>query len=283
MTHLDSHMERALAGNASDSELAELKEHTRTCAACAALLELGPQVASRVSETPANAERDERMVQRALSAAPHRPAARRTATIVGLSLAAILLGSGAAAQYLGVTLPWSSTETASEPAPVVAVTPQPPRPPSVKRQPVIADKVPKAPESKPETIRQPKATAPPQTPSSLFSEANQLRRSGQDAQAIAAYRRLQRTFPGSHEALLSHATLGSLLLSRGDGQGALAQFNRYVARGGPVLEEALAGRARALASLGDRAGELRAWQTLLKRFPGSVHAAKAQTRIKELR
>ena len=125
--------------------------------------------------------------------------------------------------------------------------------------------------------------APTESASDLFSAANQLRRRGQDAQAISAYRRLQQAYPQSGEATLSLATLGALLLQRGDAKGALSQFDGYVARGGAVLEEALAGRARALGQLGDRPGEAQAWQTLLDRFPSSVHAARARARLAELR
>jgi TolA-binding protein len=285
--HLDGHLERALAGNASDAVLSELREHAKACAACAALLELGPPLASRISETRRDDVRDQRVVARALAVGPRLGRSRRVMAAVGLSAAALLLGSLATADYLGVRLPWRSHANEApaakgQPAAVGVPNAVPNNPPEVTA--AARDEQSPAIENKPKDPAVPRAMeAPTESASELFSAANQLRRHGQDVQAISAYRRLQQAYPQSGEATLSFATLGALLLQRGDARGALTQFDSYVARGGPVLEEALAGRARALGQLGDQTGEVQAWRSLLDRFPSSVHAARAQARLTELR
>lgn len=285
--HLDGHLERALAGNASEAVQSELREHAKACAACAALLELGPHLASRITETRKDDVRDQRTVARALAAGPRLGRSRRIGAAVGLSAAALLLGSLAAADYLGVRLPWVSHKTEApvvngRPAAVGVADPVPNTPPEAKA--AALDEQTPAIESKPKDPTVSRVMeVPAESASELFSAANQLRLRGQDGQAISAYHRLQQAFPQSGEATLSFATLGALLLQRGDARGALAQFDGYVARGGPVLEEALAGRARALGQLGDRTGEAQAWRTLLDRFPSSVHAARARARLAELR
>ncbi len=284
--HLDGLLERALADKATDAELGVLHEHTKNCAACAALLELGPQLAARLVEPKPDSERDQRAVARALAARPRHARSRRATAVVGLSAAAVLFGSLAAAQYLGVLLPRPATTTMG-----TSLKGPPPAPgaggPARKALPAPAPDEPgqaAAPEPIPSEPAARGATEEPnESASELFSEGNQLRRNGRDALAIEAYRRLQQAYPQSGEATLSYATLGALLLQRGDAKGALAQFDGYVARGGPVLEEALAGRARALGQLGDRTREAQAWKRLLDRFPRSVHAARARARLAELR
>lgn len=122
----------------------------------------------------------------------------------------------------------------------------------------------------------------PVTAEELFSSANRARRAGQNARAIAMFQQLQRRFPSSAEARLSRLSLGRVWLAQGRAQPALEQFESYLASGGPLTEEALLGKARALAAL-ERFGEERAaWQTLLQRFPSSVYEAQAEQRLHQL-
>jgi TolA-binding protein len=123
------------------------------------------------------------------------------------------------------------------------------------------------------------------TAESLFSRANQARRRGDDAGAIRLYRELRDRFPESRESAVAGPILGQLLLDKGSAEGALSEFDRYLDRdrGGTVTEEALVGRANALMRLGKRAEERAAWQTLLDRYPGTVHAGRARQRLAELR
>jgi TolA-binding protein len=96
------------------------------------------------------------------------------------------------------------------------------------------------------------------------------------------FQQLQRQFPSSAEAQLSRLSLGRVWLAQGRAQQALEQFSGYLASGGPLTEEALLGKARALAALG-RFGEERAvWQTLQRRFPNSVYQAQAEQRLRQL-
>jgi tetratricopeptide (TPR) repeat protein len=122
-----------------------------------------------------------------------------------------------------------------------------------------------------------------ETAAALFSRANDLRRIGRDDQAIQTYRKLQRLFAGTPQAEQSYATLGLLLLEHFSADEALTQFDRYLAGEGLVTEDVLVGRALALQRLGRTHEERATWETLLHRFPSSVHATRAKTRIAELR
>lgn len=117
------------------------------------------------------------------------------------------------------------------------------------------------------------------TPAALFSAANAARRAGRQDRAIALYLELQRTHPSSAEASLSHVSLGRLLVVRRELRGAVAQFSTYLRSGGPLEEEALLGKAQALAALGQREDARAAWRTLLERYPRSIYAAEARERL----
>jgi TolA-binding protein len=117
------------------------------------------------------------------------------------------------------------------------------------------------------------------TPGAVFSAANAARRVGRQDRAIALYLELQRKYPSSAEASLSHVSLGRLLLSGHQLQAALQQFSTYLRGGGPLEEEALLGKAQTLAALGRRQEEGAAWRALLARYPHSVYAAEARERI----
>ncbi len=119
----------------------------------------------------------------------------------------------------------------------------------------------------------------------LFARANDARRANETKRAIALYEELQERFPETREASTSRVALGRLLLDRtGDPARARALFGGYLARepSGPLAEEARAGRALAAMRLGDREAERAAWNELLERHPGSVHAERARQRLSEL-
>jgi TolA-binding protein len=119
---------------------------------------------------------------------------------------------------------------------------------------------------------------------SLLRQATDARRTGARDRAVELYRRLERDFPGSPEAVLAAVPLGRLLLETGYPRAALAALDGYLgaARGGTLIPEALYGRARALAELGDRAEERKTWQRLCADFPGSVYAPLGRRRLVEL-
>jgi tetratricopeptide (TPR) repeat protein len=133
-----------------------------------------------------------------------------------------------------------------------------------------------------EPAPRPAAARPTVTAAALFERAGTLRREGRADAAIAAYRRLQATFPDARETALSFALAGQLLLERGRAKEALAQFDRHPKAGGDVGEEALVGRADALERLGRNADAVAAWKNLLERHPGSIYAARARARLAQL-
>jgi hypothetical protein len=122
-------------------------------------------------------------------------------------------------------------------------------------------------------------------PSALLRQASEARRTGDAERAIGFYRRLQRNFPRSPEAMLSAVSLGGLLLDRRLPRAALTQFDAYLgaSKGGVLIPEALYGRGRALAALGDRPEERRSWERLLADFPDSAYGPFARRRLQELR
>lgn len=123
------------------------------------------------------------------------------------------------------------------------------------------------------------------TPAALMAAAGRARRSGDIERASRFYRRLQRDFPQTAEAELSHVSLGKLLADAGDARGGLLELEAYLARlpEGPLAPEAWfeVGRLRAL--LGDAIGARGAWQTLVQRFSASPYARLARVRLQRER
>jgi TolA-binding protein len=131
--------------------------------------------------------------------------------------------------------------------------------------------------------------APPPSASSasatlLLQQATEARQRDDRARAAELYRRLQREFPASAEAVLSAVSLGGLLLEDGLPRAALTEFDGYLAKahGGALIPEALYGRARALGRLGDRAEERQTWTRLCVDFPDSAYASLGRHRLAEI-
>lgn len=237
-----------------------------------------------------DAARDEHAVQFVAASLRRNKGRRRSRYFVGLAAAALLFAGAAGANYTrGVTylrehqwLPHASIDKVDKGekqpanrAPAAVSTMSPPEPlPALDTTADLGVETPPARSAAPSSANE--------TAAQLFSEANDLRRSGKENQAISAYGTLQRLFPGSPESVLSYATLGSLLLEHGRAQEALGQFDHYLKTGGPLMEDVLAGRAGALKTLGRARDERRAWETLLQRYPSSVYAARAKARLSEL-
>jgi TolA-binding protein len=117
----------------------------------------------------------------------------------------------------------------------------------------------------------------------LFADANRARRDGNADRAVSLYRSLQSRYPASSESGLSRALVAQLLLDRGNPEAALAGFDRYLADGAPALgAEALVGRARALEQLKRTTQAAAAWRDVQSRFPGSIHARLAASRLASL-
>lgn len=116
-------------------------------------------------------------------------------------------------------------------------------------------------------------------PSRLFAHANELRRQGDGAGAIAAYQRLCELYPSSVEAEDAKLLLGNLLLGQRAPRAALQSFEDYGA--GALSLEASWGRAQALRKL-ESPDERGALERLLRDFPGSPYTKAAQKRLQEL-
>jgi tetratricopeptide (TPR) repeat protein len=134
----------------------------------------------------------------------------------------------------------------------------------------------------PEAVQEAVPVTIPATASELLTEAIAARRENRSNDARAAYSTLINQYPASPEAVLSFVALGRLELDAAQAQAALELFDRYLASPGPLEEEALAGKARALMLLSRSADESAAWQRLLERFPSSIHEQRARQRLTEL-
>ena len=126
---------------------------------------------------------------------------------------------------------------------------------------------------------------PPASAARLFAAVSQARRAGWLSEADQAYSQLVDRFAGSREERTASVLLGQLTLERGHLANALARFDSYLGTDpdGALAEEARLGRALALEQLGERDDARRAWQELLAKHPGSVHAGRARTRLESLR
>jgi TolA-binding protein len=134
-----------------------------------------------------------------------------------------------------------------------------------------------------DTVTPPMGAAEPGTNAgTLFRQANTARRIGHLDRAIALLQALQQNYPGSPEALISHVSLGKLYMTRGAAAAAAQEFSAYLSSGGPLSEEALLGRAQALAALGRNGEERQTWELLLARYPHSVYAGQARERVRAL-
>ena len=132
--------------------------------------------------------------------------------------------------------------------------------------------------------RAPVPTPPdPREAATLFSQANEARRRGDLDRAVTLYRDLERRFPDADEAKVARATVGRLLLERGDAESALDRFDAYLSKSRGVLtEDAMVGRAESLRRLGRARDEAAAWNALLAKYPDSAHASRARARLSEL-
>ena len=119
------------------------------------------------------------------------------------------------------------------------------------------------------------------TAEQLLQRATQARRGGDTKDAARLFRRLQRDYPGSREARLSLVAFGTMLLEQGQAKAALDQFNRYLGSSSvaPLTAEALYGKGRALAQLGQGDEEQRTWRRLVNEYPKSPYASHAKRRL----
>jgi len=283
---------RARRDGLSADEGRELAAHLATCAPCRMSAALG----RALGPLPAPDDEDEALARRlvarqlgddtaALGRVVALPVRARRWRTLALAASLVLMASAASAAYWTVHVK-AARRAAAERA---AWTP-PPQAAAPPRAPAAAVQV--LPVPAPEEKPAPPATIParpraPQTaaldPEALFRNANEARRARRTDEAARGYRALQARFPASREAVLSHLSLGNLLLSQSASVEALAQFQAYLRSNGVELaEEALLGEARALAALGRADDERAVWRALEERFPGSEYAWRARQRLREL-
>lgn len=122
-------------------------------------------------------------------------------------------------------------------------------------------------------------TTEARTPGQLLAEARSALKRGDTGAALSSYRHLQKTYPGSAEAATVLVTVGKLELRQNAPASALAAFDSYLRRGGPLRPEALAGRIRALRALGRTADERRAIESYLSSYPKGFEAISLKKRL----
>lgn len=277
----DALLAQARAGTLSSEDRARLDAHLGRCDACRVTLDVGKAFDASLGARAGDDEIARRIADR-LVVPPRR---RRSALLFAAALV-LVSGSVAAANAPAV---WRAVVhmvewVAPVPDPVVTAPP-----PEAKLAPTaVAPVVPAEMETArvettaTMTVAPPTAAPPPPSAAELFAEGNASRREGQDGDARRAYQRLQRLYPGSVEAVVSHVSLGRLERGKSPAT-ALRHFNAYLSQSShrTLAEEALFGKASCLAALGRTLDERAAWGELLQRFPSSVYAARARARLSD--
>lgn len=283
----------ARRGSLTTQDEARLDVHLQRCSRCQATLAAG-----RAFDAVLGAQAgDDAIAMRIAVQVTQRPARRWLAYIAtgGLlllsgSVAVAAVGREALQRWL---TPTSEESTAPAAPPVTAPAPRAAGPQqSSARGAGSAPEVPSATTTTaaPLEITQtaptsaarvsPRFVEPAETAAELFASANALRTQGQAAEAERRYLSLQARYPGSTEARVSLVSLARLELGARPAR-ALSHFNAYLAQKAhtTLTEEALFGRASALARLGRADEERAAWRQLVERYPGSVYAERAKSRL----
>jgi TolA-binding protein len=279
MTCPDNLLVRLRRGTLTAEEHERLDSHLAQCASCRLTLAVGQDFDAAL-DTSAGDDLIAARIARGAGRREPGMRGRRARRLSSVAIAAIgvAAGAGLAAAAIGG---WRlRTERVQSPQVVPAKLSAPaPAPPTVQAEPIE----PAAPtlETPVEQHDALPPTAPPLSAAELFAKANASRSEGQGRRALSLYSELQRRYPGSAEADVSHVSLGRVMLDLGQFSGALTEFNRYLSRkpGGSLAQEALFGKASALARLGRTDEERRTWETLLAQFPKSVYRDRASERL----
>ena len=109
--------------------------------------------------------------------------------------------------------------------------------------------------------------------------ARALRAGGDFQRAADVYRRIHAANPQSPSGRAALVSLGELLLSLHDAQGALSTFDSYLAGGGPLAQEAAFGRARALRALNRPADERKAIDRFVAAYPNAPQSRILRARL----
>jgi len=294
--HPEDLLERDARGELDEGERVRLEAHLRRCSACR--IERIARVDFRREAEELDAPDVQRLLARVLAAPspglaqahPPRSGGRRfwpllvAAALVSAAAWATVAGrTGSRAPSVVVGPAPSPAVVAAAPTPrvdpIAAVAPAVLAPPEDGPSPVV-----RAPARRVSSVSLVARPAPAELPSAGrdFDRANTARRSGQHGPAADLYRALVTRYPASPEARASLVALGRMLLDDGDAAGALRSFDQYLSGGGALVEDVMLGRAVALRNLGRPGDELRAWNALVRQYPGSVHADRARRRLVEL-
>jgi TolA-binding protein len=306
----DDLLAQARAGTLGAAERAKLSLHLQRCASCRATWQLGQDFDAVLAARAGDDQIAARIAAR-LTAKP-----RRRWFPYAAAAAALLTGSVAAAAVVpGV---WQALATAVGAVPTEHENGAKPLPAGAQRG-IIAERAPSASTASADVTAQPSAavaepkpeapkasggpaaergndapavdersaqersaegSAPEHSAAELFAQGNVDRRNGKETEARAAYRKLQQHFPASVEAKVSLVSLGRLERASNPAA-ALRLFDAYLAQSAhtTLAEEALFGRASSLQALGRAEQEQATWRELLRRFPSSVYAERAQARL----
>jgi TolA-binding protein len=300
--HADDLLDREARGLLTSEESARLEQHLAACAVCRfervvrADFRAEFEAQDDAPPTSPSAPLQRAVVPRA------RRLRRGRVRLLAMVAVFVLLAGVATAELSGARLlarvglsapRWSlPTSPVSAPLPVKARSKAAPRAPHgedgvaiaasvASASPAAAPSAASAPRNLPLPLA-PSVTAP-SSASGLFDEARAARERGDYGIAVERYERLLALFPSSPQALTTHATLGRLLLDRGEPNAALRHFDAYLSQGGSALgEEAEVGRALAFGRLGQSVQEAEAWRALLRQYPSSLHASRARERLNAL-
>jgi TolA-binding protein len=288
----------------TQTEQVRLEQHLSVCASCRREQQLGADF-DEVGGFQRGDHRligrlGDRAVERLGMRLPPRRSVRSWSIAAALACTLFAAGAGAGVLWRVRTLPPLVPSDSSSTS-GIDVTPKQPTAVSTKGPPAqsIDDSVPattpvpfpfhpkaqrRAPVS-PSASTAAAVETPNETASVLFGNANRERRQAHAAVATGLYDELERRFPRSEEARVSHVSLGRLLLERSAWSEAKTQFDEYLTLSpdGILAPEALFGRAQALRALGRRDEERATWTELLTRFADSVYASRGRHRVEGLR
>jgi TolA-binding protein len=266
------------------------KEHLRICDDCWSAWFAWRSLEADGAARPGDEEIAVRAADRALRGLRREtPRARRTARVAAAAilLTATMASAGVYQYHRRATRPGDAP-----PPQTFSASATRPKPTAVARPPVAT------PEAEPRAMVAPPAAAPraarlalrsqpavepapfeaptsaTSTAGALFAEATDLRRDGRLAEAMAAFRRLQMNFSETPEATVSLVSLAEMLADGSTPAAALPFFDAYLtsAPQGPLVPEALMGKARVLDHLG-RTDEARSVRREVGRRPaGSLYA-----------
>jgi hypothetical protein len=300
----------------SRAEQSSLDEHLSICASCRVQQQIGADFDAMGGLRPGDGVLIAQLAERAVQRPHKRMAHRRSLQSIAMTaaaafvLVAAIAGANALVRHRLHASLQGPTSIAAPAQPVACEHPDRPgcpaprgtddvampvREPSIALSPAVSEVRGRWPAISPHNARTTVAgPAAPQveareiqaeTASSLFARANNERRHDHVAAAISLYGELERRYPESDEARISHVSLGRLLLDRGIWSKGLSQLDDYLVSSpdGMLAPEALFGKARALKALGRRDEERGTWNRLVTKFADSVYATQARHRLEELR